>query len=76
MKARREPCCRCGQAIDLTLKWPHPESFSVDHFPFPLSSHPHLAEEPSNLRAAHLGCNNAAGNHDPGPDLGLTSEAW
>lgn len=26
-----EPCCFCGEPIDLTLKYPHPMSFTVDH---------------------------------------------
>ena len=76
VKARRAPCCRCGQPINLALNWPHPESFSVDHYPHPLSTHPHLAEDPGNLAGAHLRCNQSAGNGSPQPDLGTTSEQW
>lgn len=76
VRARGGPCCRCGQRIDYALSYPHPYSFSVDHYPHPLSTHPHLAEEPSNLAPAHLVCNQAAGNGNPMPDLGTSSEAW
>jgi hypothetical protein len=76
VRARRGPCCRCGQAIDYTLTWPDPGSFSVDHYPYPRSTHPHLAEEPGNLWAAHLLCNQAAGNGSTVTGLGQPSEAW
>jgi 5-methylcytosine-specific restriction endonuclease McrA len=76
VKARRGPCCRCYQPIDLALPWPDPDSFSVDHFPFPLSTHPHLAWEPTNLAPAHLQCNQAAGDRRPTPGLGQPSESW
>ena len=76
VKQRRGPCCRCGQPIDYTLDWPDPNSFSVDHYPYPLSTHPHLAEDPGNLAPAHLVCNMSAGNKGVTPGLGHTSEAW
>ena len=70
------PCCRCGQRIDTTLEWPHPDCCSTDHYPHPLSTHPHLAEDPGNLAPAHLRCNQAAGDRSPQPELGSTSESW
>ena len=76
VRARRGHCCRCGQPIDYTLEWPDPDSFSVDHYPHPVSTHPHLAEEPSNLAPAHLHCNVSAGNRSPKPGLGATSTDW
>lgn len=76
VKARRGPCCRCGQPIDYTLAWPDPASFSVDHYPHPLSTHPHMAEDPANLKAAHLACNQAAGDRGAVPKVGSTSEPW
>ena len=76
VRARHELCCRCGQVIDYTLTWPDPGSFSVDHYPHPLSTHPWLAEEPANLRAAHLVCNQAGGARPPRPGLGAPSEPW
>ncbi|GAB3889057.1 hypothetical protein [Terrabacter terrigena] len=80
--ARRSPCCRCGQAIDYSLPYlsattgtPDPESKSVDHFPYPLSTHPHLAEDPANLAAAHLRCNQSAQTRHE-PQLGTRSRDW
>ena len=54
-------CAGCGKPIDKTLKWPDPMSFSVDHIE-PVSLHPHLALERSNLQAMHLSCNSSKGN--------------
>lgn len=76
VRAQRGPCCRCGQPIDYSLAWPDPGSFSVDHYPHPLSTHPWLAEDPGNLAPAHLSCNQSAGNRPPPAPLGGTSEAW
>ena len=76
VRGRREPCCRCGQLIDYRLAYPHPDSFSVDHFPHPVSTHPHLAYDPGNLHAAHLVCNQAGGAKLPPPALGEPSETW
>ena len=76
VRARRAGCCRCGQPIDYSLRYPDPASFSVDHYPYPLATHPHLAEEPTNLAGAHLRCNKGAGDRGVLPDVGATSEAW
>lgn len=76
VRTRRERCCRCGQPIDYGLTYPDPHSFSVDHYPHPLSTHPHLAEDLGNLRAAHLHCNKHAGDRGATPMAGSTSEAW
>jgi 5-methylcytosine-specific restriction endonuclease McrA len=80
--ARRGPCCRCGQTIDYDLPYldettglPNGQSKSVDHFPYPRSTHPHLAEDPANLAPAHLDCNKSAGNRSATP-LGVTSREW
>jgi 5-methylcytosine-specific restriction endonuclease McrA len=50
-------------------------SKSVDHYPYPKSTHPHLAEDPANLAPAHRRCNLSAGNRDIRP-LGVTSRDW
>lgn len=76
VRARHDRCCRCGQTIDYFLSNPHPGSFSVDHYPHPLSTHRHLAEDPSNLAAAHLRCNIGAGNKGVMAGAGVTSEDW
>ena len=77
VRARGETCCRCRQPIDYTLAWPDQDSFSVDHYPYPRSTHPHLAEDPGNLHAAHLRCNQSAGDKDAtSTSLGATSRSW
>jgi hypothetical protein len=75
LKAQRLPCALCHQTIDYTLDWPDPYCFSVDHIR-PVSTHPHLAEDPSNLQAAHLSCNSSRGARTPRPALGVTSRDW
>jgi len=74
-RAKRLPCWLCGQPIDYDADMGNPNSFAVDHEK-PLSTHPHLAEEPSNLRSAHARCNNSRGNMPPVPALGVTSRNW
>lgn len=76
VRSRRERCCRCYQVIDYRLEYPHPDSFSVDHYPHPLSTHPELAWEPTNLHAAHLVCNKSGGAGPPSMPLGPPSEKW
>jgi hypothetical protein len=69
------PCCRCGMAINYALPPRTPDSPTLDHYPFPLSTHPWLAEDRANLAPAHLRCNSSAGaGFTPPP--GQASEAW
>lgn len=75
LRRQGRPCSICHQPIDYGARWPDPESFTVEHVK-PLSTHPHLAEDPGNLDAAHLGCNSARGNRRPPPPLGQTSSTW
>ena len=72
---RRLPCWLCRQAIDWTAPPDDPASFSVDHVQ-PLSTHPWLAEDPTNFRPAHRGCNTSRGNRPPPADLGTPSRNW
>lgn len=82
--ARRERCCRCGQPINYALPYtdpltgqPNPDSKTVDHYPHPRSVRPDLAEDLSNLHAAHLRCNLSAGDSTTQPaGVGITSRAW
>jgi 5-methylcytosine-specific restriction endonuclease McrA len=54
---REEPnCWICGKPIDPKLGRPDPQCYSTDHV-IAASIAPHLAEVRSNLRAAHLVCN-------------------
>jgi hypothetical protein len=76
LRAQQRPCCRCGMTIDYSLRWPDRDCFTADHYPLPLSTHPHLAEDPSAIDAAHLRCNVGAGNREPAPGLGSTSRDW
>jgi len=49
-----EPCAFCGQPIDLTLDYPHPQSFVVDHAtPTSLGG----SDRYDQLRPAHNSCN-------------------
>lgn len=79
--ARRAPCCRCGQPIDYSLPYlgidgkPDPRAKTVDHYPHPLDTHPHLAEDPSNLAAAHHRCNVSA-QKSRLVRIGTPTEAW
>lgn len=75
VRARRDPCWLCGQAIDYTLPHDDPHAFSVDHIK-PWSTHPELREDPANLAAAHASCNKSRGNRTPPPSLGLRSRDW
>jgi hypothetical protein len=63
-------------SIDYDLEWPDEYSFTVDHYSYPRSTHPHLAEDPGALAAAHLKCNQHAGERPPAPGLGVLSENW
>lgn len=75
LRAQRRGCCICGQPIDYTLDPKEPGSFTVEHL-YPLSTHPHLAEDPANLDASHRGCNSQRGIHEIKPSLGNTSKDW
>jgi len=75
LKAQHQPCWLCGQPINYHLTWPNPDSFTVDHVA-PRHTHRHLAEDPANLRAAHLRCNVSRGTRDPKPPIGTTSRNW
>jgi 5-methylcytosine-specific restriction endonuclease McrA len=75
LRAQHLPCWLCGQPIDYRLTWPDPASFSVDHA-VPRSVDLRLAEDPANLRPAHLRCNTSRGPRTPKPALGTTSRPW
>ena len=85
VKRRSQICHLCGEAIDLDLAFPHPESFSVDHL-IPVSQmeedDPRL-NDPDYCAPAHLGCNSSRNNkslddyrggNEPSPPV--TSRDW
>lgn len=56
---RGDPVCHlCGEPIDRTLTWPHPQSASADHLD-PVSRG---GDNQGELAPAHLGCNSRRGN--------------
>lgn len=75
LKAQRGPCYHCGQAIDYKLQWPDPGSFSADHL-LSRIKHPELADDPGNLVASHLRCNQSKGSGDASLGLGNRSEEF
>lgn len=56
------PCALCGQPIDLSLRYPHPQAFTVDHTIPTSRGGGHSLDQ---LRPAHNACNQARSN---GPD--------
>ena len=62
-EAVNAPCWLCGQQIDYRVPHKDPktgavnkEAFELDHA-YPRSTHPELAEDPSNFRPSHRACN-------------------
>lgn len=59
---RDDWCCGiCGHPIDKTLRWPHPQSGSVDHIKSLASGGEHSR---ANAQAAHLKCNQSKAKFD------------
>jgi hypothetical protein len=70
----RAVCVLCQLPIDYSLRYPHPQSCSVQHL-LSRRRFPELTWEPSNMGPAHLDCNKSAGPDAAGvPDLGVS--AW
>lgn len=63
-EATNQPCWMCGEPIKYDADWRHPDSFQPDHY-YPLSTHPHLHYDETNLRPSHSRCNAARGNTPP-----------
>ncbi len=58
-----ESCCFCGQPIDLSLPYPHPLSFTVDHaVPTSLGG----GDDYESLRPSHFRCNRQRSNMPDG----------
>lgn len=81
IRATETHCWRCGQRIDWSI--PHRDDFglvnqdsgTVEH-KLPLSTNPHLAEDPGNLAASHWRCNAQAGNRGNQLGLGQRTRDW
>lgn len=70
------PCWICGQPIDYTIKDGQPDAWSPDHV-YPLNKYPEHAEDPANIRAAHLACNKSRNDKGTATTaLGNTSRTW
>ena len=53
--ATQNTCGICGKPVDLSLKYPHPMSATVDHIiPVHKNGHP---SDINNLQLAHMTCN-------------------
>lgn len=62
LKALLPPvCAHCGKGIDLSLHHLDKWAWTLDHV-LARDTHPHLAEEPSNLVPMHRSCNSSLGN--------------
>lgn len=56
IKRLRLPCAICGEPIDYTVKYPHPDSFVVDHIvPLAAGGTDHI----TNCQPTHRRCNSA-----------------
>lgn len=71
-------CWICGLPIDYAASWDdwaNDDRFQEDHY-WPVSTHPHLQDDPDNKRPSHAGCNRERGNGSPVVDLGIPSRVW
>ncbi len=74
-EAADEPCWICTQRINYAASQYDEDTFELDHF-HPVSTHPELAEDPTNWRAAHRRCNQVRGADTMRAELGTLSRAW
>lgn len=74
-RAADAPCWLCGQRIDYSAPFNHPDSIEPDHVK-PRKTHPHLTLDRNNLRPAHCRCNRSKGARAAGLSLGEPSEDW
>lgn len=72
---RRQPCARCGQAIDYALPADDPQAFIAGHIKSWID-HPELRADPANLQPEHARCGKSAGADDGTTAQGLTSRPW
>lgn len=73
-----EPCWICNQPINYTLTdTTDDNTWEPDHF-YPRSTHPQHAEDITNLRHSHRGCNRKRSNkkHTDMHTLGTPTRNW
>lgn len=78
-KEANAPCVWCGEPIDYSLgpytRGGDTMAWSPEHM-MPRSTHPQLALEPSNIKAAHFRCNAQRGTKAGMNELGNRTRAW
>jgi 5-methylcytosine-specific restriction endonuclease McrA len=75
LKRKRLPCWLCGLPIDYAAAKGEPLSFTADHVQ-PITTHPDLALDPTNLKPCHHRCNSRRQDGPPKPDVGAPSRPW
>ncbi|MDU6757684.1 hypothetical protein [Actinomyces sp.] len=77
LRARPQPCMRCGQPIDYDAHRKSPNSFHLGH-KLSWADHPELRTDPGNLQQEHAGCNLSAGktNEVDTFQIGISSRKW
>lgn len=74
IRRSRPDCGICGEPIDYTLKYPHPDSYVVDHIVPTTAGGP---DSLANKQAAHNHCNREKWDRtDHGPRRFVTSRTW
>jgi hypothetical protein len=68
-------CFLCQKPIDYRLKYPHPDSWSLEHVKT-VQEAPELFMDRNNWESSHLDCNRRRGTDEPHMDLGQPSELW
>lgn len=68
-------CWICGGRIDYAAPSGTPDAWEPDHF-LPVSTHPELAEEITNLRPSHRSCNLSRGTSMVVEGVGKPSRDW
>ena len=69
------PCVICGGDIDYVLRYPHPDSLSLQHVK-PRSMYPELTRVRSNWAPSHLHCNSSLGAREESPGGEFPEVYW
>lgn len=81
-ETNNSPCWLCGMEIpwdvprlDPRTNTVNPDAWELDHA-LPRSTHPQHAEDPTNFRHSHSGCNNSRGDRAPSRSITNPSRRW